>query len=322
MEAIFNPIKNFLTNQVTTLKSSFYFNLLAVIGCYYVGSRLLKTLFWFRKYFLTFEQNLKQKYGDDWVVITGATDGIGKSFAKEFVKRGHKLLLIARSHTKAEEVIKELRKIKSDAVIEYIIYDLDRNFSDEDIKELEDKLSHYKQVSILVNNAGIGGMKSLINSSNKDIRSIINVNLTSVTFFTKIIISKMRENKRSLIVFSGSGLYKIRSAYSSVYTASKCYMDGFMDCLSQEHDNIDFTYLEIGPVETNMNRSKSRSMIGPDQYCSSAIKHLGKYEYTTGHRKHGFLIGLIKTFGFLKNLTRKMIKKGVQKHSVEVKKID
>lgn len=313
MNLNFKQIENFFREFITNKKSSNFYNFFALFGFYYIGCKLIRSLYSFKKYFLTTDSNLKHKYGDDWVIITGATDGIGKSFAKEFVKRGHKVLMIARNESKAKQVVDELTKIKSDALVEYIIYDLDKFYTDEDIKELEEKLSPYKEVSILINNAGIGKMKSLVNLSNSEIRSLINVNMNSVTFLTKAIIPKMNKNKKSLIVFSGSGLYKIKPAYSTVYSGTKCYLDGFMSCLSQEHDNIDFTYLEIGPVSTNLNRSTGRSKISPDDYCSSAIKHIGKYEYSAGHLKHGLLMGVVLSNNLLLRSTRKIIKKGVEK---------
>jgi 17beta-estradiol 17-dehydrogenase / very-long-chain 3-oxoacyl-CoA reductase len=313
MNIYLNQVENFFRDFITNKRSSHFYNFLAIMGFYYLGCKLINSLYSFKKYFFTTESNLKHKYGDDWVIITGATDGIGKSFAKEFVKRGHKILMIARNESKAIEVVNELTKIKSDARVEYIIYDLDKFYTDEDIKELEEKLASYKEVSILVNNAGVGKMKSLVDSSNKEIRSLINVNMNSVTFLTKAIIPKMNKNKRALIVFSGSGLYKIKPAYSTVYSGTKCYLDGFMSCLSQEHDNIDFTYLEIGSVSTNLNKSTVRSKISPDDYCSSAIKHIGKYEYSAGHPKHGLLMGVALSNNFFLQSTRKFIKKGVEK---------
>ena len=205
-----------------------------------------------------------------------------------------------------------MKQINKNAQIEFIIYDLDRSYSDEDILELEQKLFPYKQISILVNNAGLGGMKPFESVSNQYIRCRINVNLNAATFLTKLIIPKMKESKKSLIVFSGSQLHLIRPAGFSVYVGTKCYLDGFMSCLSQEYENIDFSYLEIGPVFTNLNRNKTRGMITPEECAASLIKRLGS-GYTSGSYKHGLSCGLMKLKGFILDSTRKMIRLSFKK---------
>lgn len=54
--------------------------------------------------------DLKKKYGD-WVVITGATDGIGLEYAREFARRGHSLILVGRSEAKLAKVKTELSRL-------------------------------------------------------------------------------------------------------------------------------------------------------------------------------------------------------------------
>lgn len=54
--------------------------------------------------------NLRKTYGD-WVVITGATDGIGLEYAREFARRGHSLVLVGRTESKLVRVKQELSRL-------------------------------------------------------------------------------------------------------------------------------------------------------------------------------------------------------------------
>lgn len=55
---------------------------------------------------------MRKKYGE-WVVITGATDGIGLEYAREFANRGHSLILVGRNENKLENVKRQLTTILS-----------------------------------------------------------------------------------------------------------------------------------------------------------------------------------------------------------------
>jgi len=132
-------------------------NFIFIIGSYYALKSILSILCWTKQYFFTFEKDFKKVYGDGWVVITGASDGIGKQFAIEFAKKGHKLVLIARSEEKLQKVCSEVKAFSSNnSEINYIVYDFDRSYNESDVKELNEKLYKYiNDISILINNLGL-----------------------------------------------------------------------------------------------------------------------------------------------------------------------
>jgi len=276
-----------------------------------MGRCALRALCWMKKYLFTFSQDLKKKYGDGWVLITGASDGIGKSLAKEFVSRGHKVLLVARNEDKLKDVVKEFKTNYSDAIDSYIVYDFNRDYNEKDIQLLKDSLAPYDDIAILINNVGVSQGDILDEMANDQIRMSINVNITSVTVLTKLVLEKMKDRKnRSLIASSGSGQYILRSAFRSVYCATKCYVDGFMDALQMEYENIDFCYMEIGSIKSNMNSGKNYpcTLDNSDVFASAVVKHFGKYSYSAGYWKHGFVMDLIKNSCFLRSVFRKRTK--------------
>lgn len=85
------------------LSSQFFLTL-----CWFSLIKGLRVFVWSRLWRL----NLKKKYGE-WVVITGATDGIGLEYAREFASRGHSLILVGRNETKLENVKRQLSSLIS-----------------------------------------------------------------------------------------------------------------------------------------------------------------------------------------------------------------
>src|ERR1700744_5155854 len=93
-------------------------------------------------------------------VITGASGGIGAVYADRFAKRGYDLLLIARDGERLNSVADRVSK-QNGVKVETLIADLTDKSS---LRAVEARLKADENVSILVNNAGFGGTKSLVDS--------------------------------------------------------------------------------------------------------------------------------------------------------------
>ncbi|MDR1614380.1 MAG: SDR family oxidoreductase [Campylobacteraceae bacterium] len=86
------------------------------------------------------------------ILITGATDGIGKESAKALAKQGHTLILHGRNETKAQAVCEEIKSETGNNNIDIIIADL---LSFQDIKRMADDFKKkYDRLDVLINNAG------------------------------------------------------------------------------------------------------------------------------------------------------------------------
>lgn len=86
------------------------------------------------------------------ILVTGATEGIGKAAATEFAKRGATLTIVGRNKAKTESVLAELKAASGNQNIDHIICDLSRLA---DIKRAADEfMSRRDRIDVLVNNAG------------------------------------------------------------------------------------------------------------------------------------------------------------------------
>lgn len=286
---------------------------------YYIGVifslyLLIKFLKWIYKYFLLSMPNFKKLYGEGFVIITGGSSGIGFSFAKQFIKLDYKILLISSSEQKLLKAKQELEKINSKSKIEILPFNLNQSYDDKTIEDLDKKITEItsgEEISILINNAGVITRKYLCDISDEQIRSMIYVNTLAVTFLTKIVLQKMLKRKnRSLIIGSGSVMGTFRFPTRSVYGSTKSYLEAFYESLQREYsDRVDFTNLEIGPVETELNRLNMPLKINSDTFCEKSMKVLGRYNFTTSCLTHEITVLIIKKLPFVKDFVCKYSKK-------------
>ena len=264
------------------------------IGICVIIKFILKLLDFIRKYIFPSNNNLKEKYGDGYAIITGGSSGIGFSLAKEFLKLNFKVCLLSSNKSKLEKAQKDLLTLYPNSTIKIIDFNLDQFYTEETIKNLEEKISTElkgEEISILFNNAGVlyrGKFDSILN---KNISSMINVNIFGLTILTKIIIESMKKrSKRSLVIASGSADGQLRFTNRVVYGATKSYVEAFYEGLNRDFsDKIDFTLVEVGPVKTNMNQNDLPFTNTADDFAAECIKLVGKYKFTQGSRKHAIL---------------------------------
>ena len=285
----------------------FLFKSFAAIGITYCAKKCFNLCSWIYKSFFLPQIDFKATYGNGWVIITGGSDGIGLAFAEQFIQRDMKICLMARNEEKLNQTINKLKEKYNKAQIKYIVFDFDKYYTNDEISQLQSKLNFElgDDISILFNNVGNVARGLLTELSNEQIRTMFNVNINTVTFITKIILEKMQKRQRSLVFFSGAVMGQMRFGTRQVYSSAKAYIESISECLSREYKNVDFTCLNIGPVESNFNRAKMPFTVQPDDFAKSAINKLGKYQYTGGCVKHDIFWFLFWNVPFLKGMIHK-----------------
>lgn len=284
-------------------KLGFYFFI--TLGITLFLQKFVKILQWLYKFFFLHKINFKEKYGDGWVLISGGSEGIGFSFAKKFLEFNYKVCLLSRNIEKLRKAKEDLLKCFPSSEIRVLSYDLNKSFTENDLLELNEKLNSLNgNISIFINNAGVVTRDILCNLTNDQIHSMINVNVIGMTFITRAVINIMLTRKqKSLIVSSGSVNGRMRIKTRSIYSSTKSYLEAFMETLQREYGNkIDFTCLNIGAVETSLNRVKMPLKVSADEFVNSSINYLGKYGFTTGHIKHELLNILFWEIPFVKEI--------------------
>jgi len=299
-----------------------FLNFLALIGTITLFSKSFKSFIWIKKYFFTVKKNFLKEYGDGWILITGASEGLGKSYAKELFKNGYNIVIVSRNELKIKSTIEEIENENENNMngftnkIEYFQYDFSENFSKENKDLLIKKLKNY-DINILINNVGTVNLNYLNQLTDDEIKRMININIVNTTFLTKLIIDQMKKRrKKSLIVFVGSDLVNFNPPYLQIYNSTKCYLRGLSESLEKENENIiDFTYLAPGPIETNLNPRNHFFKVKADDYAKKSIKQFGNYNFSYGHYIHA-----IKNAIFNQNLLKYYVTNKILKQEFKPKK--
>jgi 3-oxoacyl-[acyl-carrier protein] reductase len=173
------------------------------------------------------------------VLITGGNRGIGFSIAQEFLTRGHRVAVTARSGEGPEGVL----TVRADVT--------DGESLDAAIAEVEEKLG---PIEILVANAGITRDTLILRMSDDDFEDVINTNLSGVFRVVKRAIKSMVKARfgRIVLISSVVGLYG--SAGQVNYSSAKAGLVGFARSLTRELGGRGITTNVVAPgfIETDM----------------------------------------------------------------------
>ncbi len=192
-------------------------------------------------------------------LITGGTRGIGKGIVETFAAQGAKIAFtFAGSVDKAkalEEEISKTTQIKA--------YQSDASDYDAAQKLVEEVLTDFGKIDILINNAGITKDNLLLRMSKEDWDAVIKVNLDSVFNLTKAVIKPMMKARNGSIINMTSVVGIQGNAGQANYAASKAGVIGFSKSVALElgSRNIRCNAIAPGFIETEMTEALGEKAI-------------------------------------------------------------
>ena len=158
------------------------------------------------------------------IVITGGSDGLGKTLTEELSKENN-VIILATNEKKMEMVVEENNCTYK--VCDVSNYDMVSNAINEIIEQ-------YNRIDVLINNAGLWIQEELDVNDSDRIKSVIEVNLLGTINVSKAVIPSMKENKDGLIININSQAGINHKAERVVYNASKWGVTGFSKSLQDE----------------------------------------------------------------------------------------
>ena len=186
-------------------------------------------------------------------LITGASAGIGREFARQLAGRAGSVVLVARRRERLEQLRNELKKDNPNLNVH--VYDVD--LADKArVDALIDSLARDKiDIDLLINNAGLGDSGPFATSDPERIDQIIQVNMSALTLLTRKLLPPMIARKRGAIlnVSSSAGFLPIPGF--AIYAASKAYVTSFSEAIFSElrGTGVSVCALCPGPVHTEFN---------------------------------------------------------------------
>ncbi|EDW90214.1 hydroxysteroid dehydrogenase-like protein 1 [Drosophila yakuba] len=270
---------------------------LTFVGVYALASYLyeqLRTPYKLLKirYFSDSRPTLKERFGD-WAAVTGASDGIGKEYAKELARQNINVVLIARSEEKLQAVAKEIAENGAGVKTKIVIADFTKGSK---VYEHIEKETANIPISILVNNVGAGKPTSLLKWNQEDTQNIIDTNVVAVSQLSRIFFQRMKASKtKGAIVNVSSGTELQPLPYGAYYAASKAYTRSLTLALYQEAKPYGIHVQLLSPnfVVTKINSYSKQIMKGglfipsASVYAKSAVNQLrDEVDETSGYLWH------------------------------------
>lgn len=181
------------------------------------------------------------------IIITGTSSGIGFALAEYFGKKGNKVYGLSR------------KSVSSDYFVSIPTDITDKDQIDNAISEI---LKTETRIDVLINNAGMGMVGSVEDSTKEDITKLFNLNLIGSVQMMTAVLPKMREQKSGKIINVSSIGSEMGLPFRGFYSASKSALDKVTEAMRYEIYpwNIHACSLHLGDIKTNIaeNRVKTK----------------------------------------------------------------
>jgi len=189
------------------------------------------------------------------ILITGASDGIGRSLALLAAKLGAQVIIHGRNVSKLEKVHDEIEAIDGAARPSIAVMDLASAGSDA-YRSLADGLEQeFGRLDGLVLNAGILGDRFSIEQYDAATwQEVMHVNVTSAFALTQVCLPMLKKSEDASLIFTSSGVGRTGRAFWGAYAVSKFATEGLSQVLADEHrhGNLRVNCVNPGGTRTNM----------------------------------------------------------------------
>ena len=203
---------------------------------------------------------MAKRLKDKVAVITGASAGIGQACARAFMREGASLVLTARRRDRLEQLVVEAKQLGLKAVMAIG----DAREEQTARRAVEEAVQFFGRIDILINNAGVGNYKNLVDTSAEDYAEMMDANMRSTFLFTRHVVPVMIKQKSGLVLMISSmaGVYGF--AGEAAYCATKFAQVGFAQGLDKEllPHGIKVGTINPGGVKTEFAIGKGRTEDG------------------------------------------------------------
>lgn len=232
--------------------------------------------------------NLKSRYAmADWVVVTGATDGIGEALCHQFAKAGFNVVLVSRTLSKLEKVAAEVSEksgVKT-IIIEYDFTKLLTVADAEALAELVNAKTKGLDIGILANNVGILAFGPYHKTGLDKMFNSFTVNIAAQSVMTHIFTKRWvddRKGKKCLIIDYSSVVALKPMGGAPLYCAEKSYNAILSECLGKQYENaykndpvnmpnIEFMRVYPNSVKSALNSGRLLFTVTSEQHAKAVV---------------------------------------------------
>ena len=193
-----------------------------------------------------------------YVLITGASRGIGKGIATVLAEAGYNLILTCHSRTALlDQLAKELKDLYPGITIKTYTGNIANSDICEDIFNVLERENIH--IDILINNAGISHVGLLQDMTYEEWNKTVSTNLSSIFYMCRLAIPHMLTNHRGKIINISSVWGNVGASCEVAYSATKGGVNSFTKALAKElaPSNIQVNAIAFGAIDTEMNQHLS-----------------------------------------------------------------
>ncbi len=212
------------------------------------------------------------RFKDKVVAVTGAGQGLGAQFSKDFAKEGAKVALIGRTKSKLDMISEEIKS--AGGVCSVFVCDVGE--SEEVFPCFEQIAKELGNVNILVNNAAYQNSIPVVDTPVSEWEAQIKINLNGTFYCTKAVLPSMLERKYGKIINISSSSAKHFFPGFGAYAASKGGIISFTQTLSEE---VKYSGINVNSIYLGMtNTDNTRRRLGNDKAVTVGLDEMLQVE--------------------------------------------
>jgi len=217
------------------------------------------------------------------ILITGATDGIGRALALRTAELGARVVLHGRNTKRLEKVYDEIEAIDGAVRPSIAVLDLATADSDAYTSLANSIEQEFGRLDGLVHNAGIlGNRHSIEQYDPAEWQQVMHVNLTAPFALTQVLFPALKKSRNPSLIFTSSGVGRVGKAFWGAYSVSKFGTEALSQILSNEnrHSGMRVNCINPGAVRTKMRLAaypaEDRDVLkGPEDILAAYLYLLG-----------------------------------------------
>lgn len=216
------------------------------------------------------------------ILVTGASDGIGRVASTTYAQYGADVLLLGRDRKKLETVNDEITSTTdtSPLIIPFDLAKLHAQSESELSASLQNSVEHLD--GILHNASLLGSKLPMAHYPSNEWETVMHVNVTAAFLLTKALLPALERSSDASVIFTSSGVGRKGRAYWGAYAVSKFATEGMMEVLA---DEVSETHIRVNSLNPGGTRTSMRAAAYPAEdpmTLPAPLEHMPLYLYLIG----------------------------------------